>query len=323
MSIVNWIGTTGSLSWATAANWDTGSVPVNGDDVFIDQGNADIELGMDQHLVTLLSLKFGPNFFGTCRGPLSTGAYYPPLRIGVSGTVINTSQSSNINIDFSTTAPTIYALGNGNPASTAIGSESFRFRGTTTNALLYINGDTTSVGVCTDYAGLSAVLLNIKAEGGTLNIGGTAVNYTNFYQSGNSVATINQGVSSATLIQQANSPAGEPTLTTTGATVGNIVTAIITGTAKFGHRTASATDSIGTLKLGPGSTVDFSQNPAPCTLTNAVLMEIGSTLTVFTPDQVKLTAASPVALNLKTVLCSMDDVTVNSGGQVLLTMTSY
>lgn len=317
----NWIITTGSATWQ-AASFDTGLLPANGDSVFVDRGNADIELGVNQSAVTLLNLTHGPGFSGTFRGPLTAG-YYPPFRIGVSGTHLNNSNSSNISLDYCTTAPTIYARGNASPQSDAIGSESFRFRNSTTNTLLYVNGDNTSVGVCTDYAGLSAVILNIKAEGGTLNIGGTAVNYTNFIQSGNSVATINQGVSSATLIQQSNSPTGQPTLTTTGATVGQIVTMVITGTAVIGHRTTGTTDSIVTLKLGPGASVDFSQNPAPCTLTNPVLMEIASTLTLFSPDQVKLVAASPTAFSYKTVLCDRNDVKVNSGGQVIATIIGY
>ena len=57
-----WVGTTDG-NWATASNWDETTVPINGDDVYIVSGSADID-GSDQSAVTLGRLVVGTQYTG-------------------------------------------------------------------------------------------------------------------------------------------------------------------------------------------------------------------------------------------------------------------
>jgi hypothetical protein len=49
-------------AWGNALNWDTGAVPVNGDDVYLDQTSFDIWWDLDQSAVTLASLTITSTF---------------------------------------------------------------------------------------------------------------------------------------------------------------------------------------------------------------------------------------------------------------------
>lgn len=55
---------TGKHFWDNADNWDTGAVPVNSDDVFIDNNAVSIKYGLAQSAVTLTSLTIGSTYTG-------------------------------------------------------------------------------------------------------------------------------------------------------------------------------------------------------------------------------------------------------------------
>jgi len=61
MATVKWTGGGNDGNWNTTSNWSTGSVPANGDDVIIAEGDEAITAGLDQSSVTLDSLTITAN----------------------------------------------------------------------------------------------------------------------------------------------------------------------------------------------------------------------------------------------------------------------
>ena len=90
---------TGPTWWSDANNWADGSVPVNGDDVVIDNFAGDITDGLDQSAVTLNSLTVGMSFTGTIGRPRENDGGYPEyrdlaLKVGATSLKIGVGQGS-------------------------------------------------------------------------------------------------------------------------------------------------------------------------------------------------------------------------------------
>jgi len=304
MGTLNWVGGSGSQSWATAANWDTAAVPVTGDDVYIAQGNSDINSGLAQSGVTLNSLNILPGFSGTIG---STGNSGDSLAIGATNVYVN-SQSGRTKLDFGSVTHTTTVVSTGGSSDTNL--EAFRIRGGTNTSKLYVVGNNqTAVGVATTRAGITATLSEWDVRGGTVNLGAGLTCATGKQSGG----TVTLGGSATTITQT-----GSGTLIHQGS--GTITTLTATGTVIENSRPAAGTDVIGTLTTGPGATVDFSQNPAPCTLTNAPILGKGTNFLAFMPNQVALHAAS---LTIKGQQCGLSDLTINVGSQVQATITNW
>ena len=71
-----WVGTSTPGDWSVAANWTPSGVPVNGDDVFFNDGSQNVTAGLDQSAVALTSLRIGSSYTGNVA---SSAAY---LQIG-------------------------------------------------------------------------------------------------------------------------------------------------------------------------------------------------------------------------------------------------
>ena len=178
-----------------------------------------------------------------------------------------------------------------------------------------MTGENSSVGIATDYTGLTATLLSASIENGTLNIGAGAT-ITNVYQSANGsnpggTLTTYGGF---TLLQQSGSSGQVLTLGTAA-----ITTITITGNAVLGHRPAAGTDAWATLTIGPNATVDCSQNPVPFTITNSITAAIGAVMTTFNAAQCQIHGGG----NYKVVLqgnISLSQVTLNTGGPCAVTI---
>lgn len=302
------LATSGAQDWTDTSIWSLGAAPVSTDNVFILQGNADIQTGLAQSAVILASLTIAGSFSGTIAS--TAGA---PLQIGVAtgGPVSVNCTSPLIVLDFGSTQPKVIPIQTGQPLDSTFGSEAFRFRGGGAATALYMNGSNTSVGVATDVPGLTATLASWNVAGGTLNMA-IGVTWTNGYQSGG-IASVN---SAGTLIQQSGPT---PALFTGG--TGKINTINVTGGAVIGNRPAAGTDAYATLSIGPNATADHSQDPRGMTITNAIIMALGSTLITFTPEQVQMAGSTP--LQVKTQQCGIQDVVINLGTPVLATLTSY
>lgn len=301
MTTHNWIIATGTATWQSAS-FDSAALPATGDTVNIASGNADITAGLAQSAVLLAALNITGSFSGTI-GTLTT-----QLAIGVSGTLLVNCQTSRCCIDIGSTTPLIVATNTGPSADDPL--PALRIRGGGAGAKVYVAGDGTSVGTAIDKAGVTCTITEWDVDGGTLQVG-AGTTWTNGYQSGGT-AIVNSG---GTLIVQTGDTA---TLLTQGS--GVITTLTATGTATLNNRPAAGTDGFATISIGSGATVDFSTDPRPVTVTNAINMAKDSTLKAFNPQQVALHSAS---LQVKTQLCGLQDVTIEIGGPVLATLTNY
>jgi hypothetical protein len=100
----------GPSDWSTAANWSTGAVPVNSDDVVISDSTLNISFGLNQSGVTLNSLRIAQSFTGLLglnRSVFTTSAdgstnntlytEYQPLylQVGLSGSQLVVIGESN------------------------------------------------------------------------------------------------------------------------------------------------------------------------------------------------------------------------------------
>ena len=120
MAKVYWIGGS-STDWSTAANWSGAAVPVDGDDVFIENNAVNIDAGLGQNAIQLNNLTIDQSYTGLIG---TTSAY---LVIGASGDV-NIGQknaagkgsgSKRIKIDFRDDTPTSPKIIVHNTASSA------------------------------------------------------------------------------------------------------------------------------------------------------------------------------------------------------------
>lgn len=316
MAINNWIGGSGSQSWTNTANWSLAAAPVSTDDVVISQGNSDINSNLSHAAIILNSLTIGGSFTGTIGVP---GVPSTPLAIGLgSGKVFNFNANAGVCIfDFGTTNYQGIIIQTGAATSTTVGSEAVRIRGGGSTATMAIGnsgavfGSGPSVGIATEYAGLTATLATLSVSGGTVNTG-TGITGTTCRHSG---GTLYIGGGNWTLIQQATN---QPILTLGGVATGNLVAA--TGQMFVNSRPATG-DVLASPNIGPGATMDFSQDPRTCSITTAINISIGGILVAFSPSQV--TAPSAAALPIQTIECGIQDIYLRMGANVVMTIQGY
>lgn len=167
--------------WSTAANWSTGSVPVNSDSVTIDNRGANYSIlyGLDQSGVTLTELNISLGFTGTI-GSLSTSNVSVPFtRLRISATTFrygqaaadgsNASGSQLINIDFGSNAVTAIIYNTRNQGTNNL--PPILLKGTHASNSLYLQG-ASQVGVGLAVPGETSTLTSVYNDGtGTLTIG--------------------------------------------------------------------------------------------------------------------------------------------------------
>lgn len=264
-------------AWGNAANWDTGSIPVNGDDVYIDQTSYDIWWDLDQSAVTLASLTVTSTFQPGATGEGVLGLpevntsgtkpyveYLPTyLKIGATTCTIGSglgSGSAQIKIDFGAvqTSCTVIATGTG-PGGDL---EAVLLKGThVSNVFTILSG---SVGIAAFGADTS--------NAATLNAG----------SSGNGSPTIRTGPGCT--ITTVNMEDGSLLLgkaPTTLNKVGGEITVLSGSFTNLNERGGSTaylgTGGLGTVVLGGGGTLDLSQDVRGRSIT-ALTMYAGSAL---------------------------------------------
>lgn len=243
-----WIGSTGSQSWTSTANWSGGAAPVTGDTVYIRNASSSIDAGLAQGAVLLAGLIIEQTFTGrigdTNGTPLAIGFTYG--RIGdLGGATGTTPAGSGAIILNSGTNPTTLEIVNTKNSGADSGLEPVRWIGVNTANALIVQGG--YVGVATTTPTQTASLGSLVVGAGTVNLGpgvtwsGATNNGTLLIQSGNGTNTslVNLG----------------GTCTCQGAVYLHQVTSL-GGTFNFNHRAASGS-SIGTLTLR-GGVVDAS-----------------------------------------------------------------
>jgi hypothetical protein len=300
----------GPNDWGVPANWGTGAVPVNGDDVAFDgTSQEDCRYGLDQHLVTLASLTVSGGYNGTVGlPPVNEDGGYPEyrgqyLRIGVNPGVANVGEGDG-------GGPALFRLDTGAVALTLN-----LFSGTATwkgaNGATVVNRSGGTLGVAAA-AGESAALnrLNVLAPAaggvfGTPAPGG-----------GSQDVTVGAGVTLATLEQAGGSvlcAASVTTVTLDGGTLTLVDAAAVTNgpAVRGGTVNWNSTGSLGTAAVFGGAKLDASGD-LRAKAAAAVLLYRGATY--LDPNQVVSNVCT-----VRTVGCKIADVTWDGGADATYT----
>jgi hypothetical protein len=154
----------GPNHWDTAANWSTGSVPANGDNVYLRNSDVSILWGLAQSGVAPAALYIEASYTGTLGLPYnqftvkagSTDTTAPEyraaylaigaalVRVGENYAAQNASGSSLLKIDLGTTAATVAAIATG---SSTDGLPPLRLKTSSSTAALKVYAGA-SVGLC-------------------------------------------------------------------------------------------------------------------------------------------------------------------------------
>ncbi len=135
----------GPNHWDTAANWSLGTVPVNADDVLIDNLSVDILYGLSQSGVTLASLTVTDTFTGKIGLPRYTGSYfeYRPQYLAISATIVKIGKgngsgqgSQRIKLDTGANQTTVTVMLTASGIETGI--EAFLWKGTHASNLVQV-----------------------------------------------------------------------------------------------------------------------------------------------------------------------------------------
>lgn len=289
--------------WNLADNWDTGVVPVTGDDVYIDQLAIDILYGLDQSAVTLATLNIGAGYTGKIGLPQWNVRGYWEYRdtylaIGATALTIGDgpgSGSGRIKIDTGSVQTAITVEQSAAGADTGI--EAILWKGThASNTLVITKGEMACAGLAGEVATLSSVEISSKLSPATdvylrLSSGCTLTTVTQL----GGKAEINSNTTTLTL-------KGQCTCTVAG-------TATL-GTVTLDQGATLVNKSSGTLatalKVGPGCTVDYSQDPRAKTITPLVELSKGS---IWKDPNAVVTYTA----GLQTYRCTLADVKIDVG----------
>lgn len=195
--------------WNVAGNWSGGAVPVNSDDVIVENTSTSILYGLDNNSVTLTSLSVRKTFTGTIGLPKINGtgssAYYEyrETYLKVSATTVNIGDgegngSGRIKLNTGTNAATVNVKGTGSTEETSL--PSFLWVGahasnvaniySGTTGIAALAGETATVpvirisvapnqaGDAVVICGSGATLTTINKAGGTLTLNGAATTIT-------------------------------------------------------------------------------------------------------------------------------------------------
>ena len=254
----------GPNHWDTAANWSTGTVPVNSDNVFVTGDAPAILYGLNQSGVTLASLVIDASFQQTIGLPEYTGTYreYRERYLRVGATALKVGQgpgggSSRLRISVGSVQTTADVYGTGASADT--GLEALVLVGThASNAVNVVKG---SVGIATE-PGQTATVATLRvgtadsAASDTSVRCGSGVTLTDIVHAGGKLE-VNGAFT--TLVQTD----GEVTARGSGAAT----TLSIDGGTFYDQTTGTFT----TLLLGDGGAYDRTRDARPKTITNLTL----------------------------------------------------
>ncbi len=193
-----WIGTSTPGDANVAANYSPAAVPVNGDDLYIQNTSQGISASLSAlSAVTLANLFINSAFTGQI-GSASADFQisFTNGRIGdASGSATGGAGSNRIRLDAGSNPFTLTVLATGNNSADT-GLEPLRIKGSNAaNQLLVLGG---RVGFATSLPSDTGTLASFSVSGsGTLNLG-SGTTWTAGYQTGSSTVTINSGGSTFT-----------------------------------------------------------------------------------------------------------------------------
>lgn len=264
----------GPNDWSVAANWSTGAVPSNSDDVFISNNSIPIFWGLNQSGVTLSSLNIDLSYMGliglnyavfqqTALQQNNTVQEYRPVKLAIGATNVNiggyygvgqTSGPNRINLDLGTVASTV-VVSNTSTTIYDSGRNPVRIKCNNSSTNVFVNKGWVSI--AGDIPGESSTLSSFNNAGGTCLI---TVNTT--------LTTLNASAGTTTI------SCGMTTLNVSGsASVTTLGSGAITTANVYGGN--AILNSIGTITtLNPqGGSIDFSQSIQARTITNQIVTE--------------------------------------------------
>lgn len=272
---------TAAGSWATGANWDTGSAPVNGDEVLFRSNEYDVNAGLGQSAVTVDELEIEASFtgdIGTAAAELELGATLVHIgRQSGGGTAASGSNRIKINLGSVQSAINIW--------STATSSDDddlppVRLRGTHASNLL--NMYSGIVGIALNDPDDVATLVTINLFGGFLNLGAgctlTTINVdgqATEYVLRSAVTTLNHNQGTGTIYGSG----ARTTISLRGGTLNDYGTGTTTTANVYSEATLnkwSAAATISTLNLY--GTLDLSRATGAITLTNTNILSDGAVI---------------------------------------------
>ncbi len=274
-------GTTATASagpndWSTAANWDTGAIPVAADTVYIDNNSDSIFYGLSQAGATLTALYVYQSFEGEIGLPKlnSDDTEYPEYRtdyLTIDATTVDIGRgpgqgSGRIKINSGTVQTAVTVNNTGQAVENNL--EAFLWKGTHASNAMVVRGGSVGVAV---FGGETATLLTLKVENdaqvrcgqgvtlGTVTVQGGEVEINSAIGTALNVYDGLVTINGTGAVAQLNIYGGTVIYNTTGALGGNTV---IEGNGRL----------------------DFSQDPSPKTVTNPI--DAYNTDPVNDPDKV-------------------------------------
>jgi len=261
-----WVGTDSGNEgdWSVAANWSPSGVPVNDDDVYLEDSSQSVTGGLDQSAVALASLNIAQSFtgqVGTSSAYLQVGA--AAVRIGYHDGPGMPSGSSLIKLDLGSVTTAAVVIENSGSSSDS------------TEPPIYLKAAkaASTIEVRKGRVGIA------WATGETSTVGTITVAYVS-QQSTDADVYIGSGVTLTTLTQKGGDCILGCAATTVNAYGGTLYTvgsgAITTMNAKGATIYPNSTGTISDLIIS-GGTVDFTRSSATRTVTTAKL-DAGGTL---------------------------------------------
>ena len=251
--------------WTDTSNWSGATVPVNGDNVYIEEGDNNITLNLNQSAVALNSLNIAQNFtkqIGTESAALQVGA--STVNIGYTRGSDSPSGSDLIHLDLgSATAAQVFVTATASSAGTGIVTHPLRIIGNKSDHDIFISGSS-RVSVMDDPADTGEVRKIVSQDSAQVSIG---------------IPGISSDPTVATLEVLGGEAVCWCALTTLNTNGGTVTTqgggAITTASVRGGTLVANSTGTITTLNLYGGG-ADFTQTQAARTVTNCNLYRDGS-----------------------------------------------
>ena len=259
---------TASVDWSLTGSWDTGSVPVDTDSVYLRNSTANIITGLDQSAIQPTLLEVERSFAGDL-GNASTELQIGPatLNIGRNPGAGSPAGSDRIKI---TSAADVCTLNVYHTASTSAdsGFAPLRWRGTNASNILNLYGGI--MGVAANDPDDLATLATVNQFGGTLDLAG-----------GCTLTTLNVNGSQSVLSVRA-------AFTTLNQNSGTVTTygsgAATTISLKGGTHNSQTTGTITTANVYDGSTLNKWSGAATITTLNLYgtldLSQASGTITV-------------------------------------------
>lgn len=291
--------------WNTLANWDTGVLPVDADDVIIENSAQPIIADLDQSAIELTSLTIKPSYTGTIGLPRthSGGAYVDGrdryLKTSATTMTIDGSGSGRINIELDTdVASTVIVNGSGTAAESGI--PPILIKGGHANGTLYLNKG--NVGMAF-YGGETATFTTVNLDYKTT-------------QASDAVLTCGSGAAITTLTKNGGTVSLASNITTitqkAGTVTVNGAATVATLSLQGGTGYYNSSGTLTTVNVASGAVLDFRNDPRARIVTTCSVYAGAS---IYDPNA-SVTWTNDVDLQR----CSLSDVTMDLGTNLTWTL---